>query len=571
MPSAAKSVPHASLRLLGRLVMLWILPGFAGAPGLAAARVPATREMTITSRYLLLPVKTGAAMRRVRVMLDGRVAREFDIELADSTPDFWTFLDAGAWRGRSVALESVGADVPAGLLDAIRQGNELPDGSNLYREDDRPLFHFTSKRGWLNDPNGLVYDRGEYHLYYQHNPYGWAWGNMHWGHAVSKDLVQWTEQPIVLYPHAYGDWAFSGSAVVDRRNTAGFRVGTNPPIVIAYTSTGRGECIAYSNDGGRTFTEYAGNPVLRHKGRDPRLFWYAPGNHWVMAVYDEGDGEARDIAFYTSKDLKTWRYTSRIPGYFECPDIFELPVDGNAANSRWVLHAADGAYAIGRFDGEQFTPETEKLPGSWGDAFYAAQSFSNIPASDGRRVRIGWAKADFPGMPFNQMMNFPVQLTLRTTRDGTRLFPWPVREIEKLHGKRLSVKAGDLRTGENPLAGAVGDAWDIAADIEPRDSPSVSLHVQGVPIVYDASKGTLSCRGHAASLPLRDGRFRIRVLVDRGLLEIFGDNGLIYMPVAVPSHPANHGLALTVPSGAAHIHALEAWPVRSIWPETKNP
>lgn len=134
----------------------------------------------------------------------------------------------------------------------------------------RPQFHFTNRRGWLNDPNGLVFHEGAWHLFYQHHPYGWRWGNMHWGHAVAKDLVHWEELPIAVYPHRFGDWAYSGSAVVDRANTAGFKTGGADPLVIAYTSTGRGECLAVSTDGGATFREPAGNPILRHRGRDPR-------------------------------------------------------------------------------------------------------------------------------------------------------------------------------------------------------------------------------------------------------------------------------------------------------------
>jgi len=543
-------------------------PHGAGGAGTEPARM--TRELTLTHPYLHLPVKTGAPMRRVRLVVDGQTAREFDVELSGNAPDFRTFLDVGVWEGRTVALEADGPPASPSPLQNIRQGDTVPDAGDMYRERDRPLFHFTSRRGWLNDPNGLVYDRGAYHLYYQHNPYGWAWGNMHWGHAVSADLVHWKEQPIALYPHAYGDWAYSGSAVVDRDNTAGFRTGRRPPIVIAYTSTGRGECIAYSNDDGRTFTEYAGNPVIRHKGRDPRLFWYAPARHWVMAVYDEGDGDARDIAFYTSSDLKAWRYTSRVSGYFECPDLFELPVDGNPGHTKWLLHAADGAYALGRFDGETFTPETETLPGAFGGAFYAAQSYNGIPEKDGRRLRVGWAKVEFPGMPFNQMMNFPVELSLRTTPDGVRLFTWPAREIERLYGKRHRVQAGVVRPGENPLAGVSGDALDIRADLEPRGDTPFTLAIHGVPITWDPAKGTLTCQGRSAPVPLTDGRARLRVLVDRGLLEIFGGDGRVYMPVAVSPHPSERGLSLTVSSGPLEIHDLDVREVRSAWTDGRR-
>jgi fructan beta-fructosidase len=183
-----------------------------------------------------------------------------------------------------------------------------------------------------------VWHDGEYHLFYQHNPYGWDWGNMHWGHAVSPDLVHWKELPIALYPRQYGDWCFSGSAVVDRSNTSGFGTRAKPPMVAAFTSTGRGECIIWSNDRGRTWNEFADNPVARHQGRDPRLLWHEPTKRWVMAVYDEGE-KRQSIDFFSSADLKAWTHESRIDGFFECPDLFELPVKGHSNQKLWGFTA----------------------------------------------------------------------------------------------------------------------------------------------------------------------------------------------------------------------------------------
>src|SRR6185295_14840190 len=162
-------------------------------------------------------------------------------------------------------------------------------------------------------------------------PYGWNWGNMHWGHAVSRDLVHWEELPIALYPRKFGDWAFSGSAVVDQRNTSGWKQGRNDLLVAAFTSTGRGECIIYSNDRGRTWTEHEGNPVVKHQGRDPKLVWDAPSRRWVMALYDEFE-KKQWITFHTSSDLKRWEFASRIEGFYECPDLFELPLKNT---SKW--------------------------------------------------------------------------------------------------------------------------------------------------------------------------------------------------------------------------------------------
>ena len=272
-------------------------------------------KFRIDRPYLLLPVRTGAPKRRVALDIAGTTIREFDIEFAASAPEFEVFLDVSSFAGQDASLQAVGGDDPG--LASARLSDEIPDAAGLYREATRPQFHFTSRRGWLNDPNGLVYANGLWHLYYQHNPYGWHWGNMHWGHAVSEDLVHWRELGIALYPRQYGDWAYSGS---------GF-VAPDGRIGIAYTSTGRGECIAFSDDGGLTFAEIPGNPVVRHRGRDPKVFWHEGTRRWVMAVYDEADDQ-RWIAIHTSPDLRVWTFASRIAGFYECPELFRSPSTG---------------------------------------------------------------------------------------------------------------------------------------------------------------------------------------------------------------------------------------------------
>ena len=289
----------------------------------------ATREIIAEKRLLNFPVKTGAPKRNVTVLVEGKPLRYFEIELADAAPDWWAPLDISAWAGRKLRVQVDKLPEDSQALALLTQADSLKGGENLYREPLRAQFHFSPRRGWNNDPNGLVWSQGEFHLYFQQNPYGWNWGNMHWGHAVSRDLVHWEELPIAIYPHAPGDAVFSGSAVVDKDNTSGWKQGDNDLLVAAFTSTGRGECIVYSNDRGRTWTEYEGNPVVKHEGRDPRLLWHAPTRRWVMALYDEYD-KKQWIAFYTSPDLRKWEFASRIEGFYECPDIFELPIDGNA-------------------------------------------------------------------------------------------------------------------------------------------------------------------------------------------------------------------------------------------------
>jgi fructan beta-fructosidase len=494
----------------------------------------ASREIAVSKRYLNLPVKNGAPKRRMRIVVDDKVVREFEIELAERQADFWAFLDLTPFAGKKATIQVDNLPRYSHGLDLAEQSDEIRGSQDLYKETLRPQVHFTSRRGWNNDSNGLVFYKGEWHLYYQHNPYGVQWGNMHWGHAVSDDLVHWRELPIALYPRQFGDWCFSGSAVADVNDTGGFKTGAEDAIVAAYTSTGRGECIAYSNDRGRTFAEFDGNPVVRHQGRDPKVIWYGPGRRWVMALYDETGGK-RAVAFYTSADLKKWEYASAIEGFFECPEIFELPVDGDTANRKWVLHAADGDYMVGTFDGGTFAPQSPKQRYSYGNCFYASQTFNNVPAVDGRRIQIAWGRVEMPGMPFNQMMLFPVELGLRTTQDGVRLVARPVREIEQLYADGRQWKDLNLPMGKNPVPGVEGELFHIRAAFRTAEANKVGFIVRGTRVQYDTAKQELSCLDKTAPLAATDGVLRLELLVDRTSIEIFAGDGLVYMPIAAPA------------------------------------
>ena len=492
------------------------------------------REFTVGAKYLYLPVDEKATIRRVKVS-DGNWSREFDIKLADGKPSFLSVLDLSSASGRRLRIE---ANLPeeSKALDEITQGDSIPDSSSLYHEKGRPQFHFTSRRGWLNDPNGLVFFDGEYHLFYQHNPYGWDWGNMHWGHAVSPDLVHWKELPIALYPQRYGDMAFSGSAVVDTSNSSGFGDGKTTPLVAAYTSTGRGECIVFSVDRGRTWREFTGNPVVKHAGRDPRLLWHEPSKRWVMAVYDE-EGGKRDVVFHSSPDLKAWTFESRISGFFECPDLFELPVEGTPGKTLWVLSAADGAYLLGQFDGKQFIPEPGGKQKVWHGNFYAAQTFSNEPKK--RRVQIGWAQGiTFPGEPFNQQMGIPCELTLRTTEQGIRLFANPVEEVALLRGGSHSRVTATTTSGSSLTTNvSVTDQYDLRLQAEVGKSGELKLQLPGAIIAYDVASKVLTCNGVSAPIEPVAGRIKLRLLVDRGSIEVFGNDGIVAISRALTEHP----------------------------------
>ncbi len=523
------------------------------------------RSMAVAKRHLILPVDPKAPVRLVKVEVDGKLAREFDIRLAEGSPSFTAFLDLAPLGGR--ALE-VSATLPIGskALESITQADEPVDPQAIYREPGRPQFHFTSRRGWLNDPNGLVFFEGEYHLFYQHNPYGWDWGNMSWGHAVSPDLVRWKELPTAIEPHAYGDWAFSGSAVVDRANTSGFGDGKAPPLVAAYTSTGRGECIVSSLDRGRTWTEFTGTPVIKHEGRDPRLLWHEPTKRWVMALYDEPGGKGRDVVFYSSPDLKAWTYESRIGGFYECPDLFELPVEGKLGESSWVLSAADGEYLLGKFDGKTFAPEPGGKHRTWYGDFYAAQTFSSEPK--GRRVQVGWGREiTFPGMPFNQQMTVPCALTLRPTGDGVRLFANPVAELETLRvgqarGPKSSFRRGDA--GETSIE-LPSDLLDIRAEVEVGSPGVFELALPGASVTYDVGRRVLTCNGTTAPLDPVGGAITLRLLVDRGSVEVFANGGRVAISRKLGERRGPGVLTGKSSGEGVRFQALEVFELGSSW------
>jgi sucrose-6-phosphate hydrolase SacC (GH32 family) len=549
------------------------------------------RELSIEKPYLHLPVKNGAPQRVMRFVVEGREVREFTIELADAEPDFWVCADVSAFRGKKLQLHVEGLPEGSQGVASIQQADEVPGADCRYQEKHRPQFHFSSRRGWINDPNGLVYHEGTYHLFYQHNPYGLGLANMHWGHAVSNDLVHWAELPDALYPDEYGTIA-SGSAVVDWNNTAGFQQGDEKPIVLFYTAAGgtnaasKGrpftQAIAYSVDGGETFAKYAGNPVIPHlegynrdpkviwHERDPKVIWHEPTGRWVMALYLDKRDETHYHALFASSDLRSWAKLSEVAmpaERGECPDFFELPVDGDQANRKWVFSQASGHYLIGSFDGAMFQPEVGPLCWQASESVaYAAQTFSDIPAEDGRHLQVACVRQELPGMPFNQMMTFPVELTLRTTDGGPRLFVNPVQEIELLHGTSHAWENETLAEGgEIRLAGISGDLFHLRAEIEIGDAQEVGFVVRGLPVLYNAAKQKITCGKAVGALRPVEGRISLEMLVDRASIELFGNDGEMYLVAGAIPPDDNSSLQVVSKGGAATVKSLKVYELRSAW------
>jgi len=537
------------------------------------------RTLALDKKFLLLPVKTGNVQDpkpHASLLVDGTVVREFDIELSDQ-PDWFAHLDVSEWQGKQAVLRvtKLAEDSPA--LAAVFTSDTIWHADELYREPLRGQLHFSPARGWNNDPNGMVFYRGEYHLFFQHNPFGWNWGNMHWGHAVSKDMVHWQELGDVLAPDKMGAM-FSGSAVVDWKNTSGFGKDGQPPLVLFYTAAGSPtvQCAAWSVDG-RNFTKFSGNPVVKQitpGNRDPKVFWHEPSGKWIMCLYvglptDKKDGNGKPtqthtIHFLTSPDLKEWTQVSQVENFFECPDFFELPVDGNASNKKWVLTAASSDYMVGTFDGQKFTPETAKLKGQQGRGFYAAQTFSSEP--QGRVIQIGWLHTATRGMAFNQSMSLPHELRLASTPDGPRLASTPVKELESLRVKSHNLGAVTLQPdGENPLASVNAELVELRAEFSPGDASKVAFTVRGAKIIYDAKKQEISVNGTRAPAPLRDGKQKLIIYCDRTALEIFASDGLTYFPLPFQPKADDSALAIKATGGSVKFSDLQVHELKSIW------
>jgi sucrose-6-phosphate hydrolase SacC (GH32 family) len=510
----------------------------------------------VANKFLLLPVKTGAAKTWVTVNVDGVWQHEFEMELAPENPDFYATLEVGQWKGKKLVLTAETVTPASKWVSMIKASDEMSDEDLVYKEGLRPQFHFAPRRGWTNDPNGLVYYKGMYHLFFQHNPYGTSWGNMTWGHAVSTDLFHWTEMPDAVIPDKNGV-VFSGSAVVDWNNTSGLQTKpvndktgkiTNPPLVAFYTSTfanrGKGkstQSMVYSLDEGKNWVKYPGNPVIPHiiaENRDPKVFWFEdkqnPNNsHWTMALYMDGE----DYALFSSKNLIQWDKICDIKnlGCSECPDMFELPVDGNKQQSRWVFWGGNGKYLIGNFDGKEFKVESGPFTSKYGGNDYAAQTYSDIPANDGRRIQFSWMQGgEYPKMPFNQQFTVPRNLTLHTTPEGIRLFMEPANEIEKLRMPNPITLSTTLKGLDNPtnVSEIKGELLDIEMqfDLKPHNASDtnnvLTAELYGQKITYNTGTRKLSLAGIKAPLAPVNDQIKLRIIVDRTSIELFANEGI---------------------------------------------
>ena len=564
--------------------------------------------------YILLPVQESIDDARINVLVDGKIAETIYVRLAQSKTDYTVPFDLSRYKGHNVVLDIVSAHDRSSLReskDAVCwDGIKLADSFDTTNTElkYRPAYHHTPLYGWMNDPNGMFYKDGVWHLYYQYNPYGSKWQNMTWGHSSSSDLLHWNHEPIAIRPDGLGS-VFSGSCAIDKGNTAGFG---KDAVIALFTSAGTSQMqsLASSSDNGKTFNVYPGNPVitLESEARDPNMFWNEATGEWNLVLAHALDHE---MLFFTSPDLKTWTLQSGFgkgegcqDGVWECPDLFKLPVDGGE-KERWVLlcninpggpfGGSATQYFIGDFDGKKFTADTDaagKIPTKWldfGKDHYATVSWSDAP--DGRRSVIGWMSnwqyaADVPTTQFRSANTLPREIELFSQPDGQiYAASVPSPEVLALRDK-ASVSLSGKGIGNKPLSVTLPSANDgiceIVADFEANSAASVTFTLSNkegnkVILSYNAKERTFSFdRTESGVVDFNenfpavtvsptfetDGKISLRLFIDRSSIELFGNNGRFVMTNLVFPNEPYSTLSITSTGGKGKLSNLKIYPIK---------
>lgn len=530
----------------------------------------------VDKKFLLIPVEDKGPESRIYLREDGKnIGEELFIRVAQTKIDYWVPIPLDEYKGKRLTLFFHHVKKNDIGYSQIKQSDDFFFD---YNEKYRPHYHFSPRYGWTNDPNGMVYHNGEYHLYYQHNPYGSTWGNMHWGHTVSKDLLKWEHLPDAIFPDSLGT-IFSGSAVIDKGNTTGFG---KDALVAIYTSAGKiqTQSIAHSSDNGRTFIKYDGNPVLSDLKypdfRDPKVFWHSQSGKWIMSL-----ATTQTITFYGSKDLKQWERLSEFgegignhKGVWECPDLFPLSYNGQ---TKWVLLVSinpggpNGGsatqYFIGNFDGKTFRPDDLPYPLwiDYGRDNYAGVTWDNVP--DGRRIFIGWmSNWDYanqvPTLNFRNAMTIPRELGLSSNGEHIVLTSVPIRESLNLRAdtKDIADMVVDKAYTVDKFLDNGNGAYEIEMVIIPGEASSFGFKLMNrtgeeLKFVFDVSNKELSVDRSKSGLtgfseqfapkpiisPLaKDTSYKIRLMIDKASAELFVNDGeLVQTNIVFPEEPYN--------------------------------
>jgi len=533
-------------------------------------------EFEISRNYIAFRIGGGDYERDtcLDLLIDGKVVKRATGWQSDHLiPETW---DVKAFRGRNAKIQVVDQSTGdwghinvAGIVQTDSPERIPVETGQLYREALRPQFHFTARQwtmnrlnpgmqqeGWINDLNGLIYYEGEYHLFAQ------RWAKC-WLHAVSRDLVHWTELEPAFWEEHPGSGAQSGTCVIDYDNTSGLGTERAVPPMVAFFPRwdNNSQCIAYSLDHGRSWKYFKNNPVLVHHERDPNVFWHAPSKHWVMLLY--GDQQYHIL---TSTNLLSWKDEHHpIKDSYECPDFFELPVDGDRNSKKWVLVQGNGNYSVGTFDGVEFKEETDRHPCDIGPNFYATQSWHNTETADGRRIQAAWMRGpNFPDMPFNQQVSFPCELTLRTTTNGLRLFRSPISEISLLHQTADNWTNRIVGANQELLLEPSGRLFHIKAELDIPNGAKAIFNVRGNRVILTSK--SLESGGAPAMASRNINSFEM--LVDVASIESFVNDGEVSSTRFVL--PRENKLSLRAEGGPISLKSLTIYPLESAWSTSKS-
>lgn len=533
-------------------------------------------------KFLLLPVQENAPEGKVNIIVNNefQLEQNINIRLAREKVDYYVPLDLSAYQGKSVSVDVTGMPASSLCWKEIKLSDTF-DSSN--RETYRPVYHHTPVYGWMNDPNGMFYKDGVYHLYFQYNPYGSMWANMTWGHSTSTDLTHWTYEGTAIVPDAWGA-IFSGSCVVDKDNTAGFGKGA---VVAFYTSAKstpwgdvQSQSMAYSLDNGKTFIKYEHNPILtstERDFRDPKVFWYAPGKHWVMML-----AVGQEMQIYSSGNLKEWKKESSFGamqgahgGVWECPDLVEVAVEGSK-EKKWVLicnlnpggpfGGSAAQYFVGSFDGKKFVNEspTQTKWLDWGKDNYATVTWSNAPA--GRCIALGWMSNwqyanNVPTTQYRSANTLARDLTLYRVGGELYLKSKPSPEIKKARAEEKKIPTFEVK-GNYEVASLLADnkgAYEIEMTIENKGTSKIDFSLMNekgekVAMYYDVVRKQFVMDRSASGIvgfsrdfpavtvaPVRNtDQIHLRLFIDRSSVEAFGEEGEYVMTNLVfPAEPYN--------------------------------
>lgn len=498
--------------------------------------------------------------------------------------------------------------------------------------DYRPQYHFSAPKGWINDPNGLIYANGQYHLFYQHNPFGNVWGHMSWGHAVSTDLLHWENLPVAIPEFTNADSVsktgiFSGSTVVDKGNKSGLCPdGTGDCMVSIYTGnvtkgdvqTAQYQNLAYSTDKGRTWTQYAKNPVLdlqTKEFRDPNVFWYEPQQKWLMAVIKPTDHQ---VAFYDSKNLKDWKLLSLFGPHgdttrvWECPSIVQVPIENDPGKSKWVVFVSAGhpqknylgmQYFVGNFDGKTFTLDNENpkpiAPAvtnvvDWGKDYYAAIPFNDLPATQKNPVMIGWLNDweyanKIPTATFRGAMSLPRQIALRRTPEGLVLVQTPIVGVTSLRQAKKEQQNLTLTSQSQTLEKSLDNVYELEAEISPGTAKTVGIRLArtGSDGAGDEETIIRYTNGHleldrrksgnvafsdrfpsveTAPLQPKNNLVKLRIFVDRSVVTVFANDGERVITDYIFPTKAAGAIDLFAEGGTAEFKKITVWSLKSTQP-----